>query len=277
MVARPGLLKGKPEQLSRGSLVPVFNTKRSGGARWAEVRVFRLDTASPQAGWVEVGQNELQPAETYPRDGELLRQLGDPYLDDFTAAHTHVARFLLRQGQNPPILLCYIYADPLPVAKLVAFATSQGKFLLAAARDYPISNIKAGITSLEIRDLLGGGMEFLITREPFQQGPETNGTNLVIRRLEGNQFHTLWQAPVEFHNLSAFTFKIQILQPPEKNIGAPGTVTRGEVTFRPQGSGQEPVWKGKVEFFAFGREQAVDSVTFERECPWEGKEFAPLR
>jgi len=35
--------------------------------------------------------------------------------------------------------------------------------------------------------------------------------------------------------------------------------------------------KGKVEFFHFGREEPVDAVTIEKACPWDGKEFAPLR
>jgi hypothetical protein len=90
-------------------------------------------------------------------------------------------------------------------------------------------------------------------------------------------FQVVWQAPIEFQNLSQYGPKIQILQPPEKNIGAPGTVTTGEVTFRPIGKGQEPVWKGKVDFFVFGRDNAVDSVKIEKTCPWDGQGFTPLR
>jgi hypothetical protein len=277
MVPGSGLLKGKPVQIDQGSLVPVFNTKERGGAKQALVRIFNLGTGSPEAGWVEVAPADVLPPDAYPRDSDLLRQLGEPYLDDFTAAHTRVARFLVRQGQSPPILLCYVYAQPLPTARLVAFTPSAGKFLPTASQDYSINDFKAGITSMEIRDLLGDGIESFITREPFREGPDTTGTNLIIRRIEGNKFLTLWQAPVDFRNFSAFNSKIQILQPPEKNIGAPGTVTAGDVTFRTHGKGQEPVWKGKVEFFALGREKAVDSVSLEKVCPWDGNQFAPLR
>ena len=277
IVQRPGLFKGKPDQIAQGTLVPVFNIRESGGVKWAQVRIFNLSTAIPQVGWVEVASSDVLPADDYPQDADLLRQIGEPYLDDFTAAHTHLARFLLRQGPNPPILLCYVYADPLPVAKLVAFTPGRGKFLPTASLDYSISTFKAGITSMEIRDLLGGGEECLITHEPFQEGPDSAGSNVVIRRVDGNKFQTLWRAPLQFRNLSLFTSKIQILEPPEKNIGAPGTVTTGDVEFRPHGNGQEPVWKGKVEFFAFGREKAVDSVPLEKPCPWDGKQFAPLQ
>jgi hypothetical protein len=79
------------------------------------------------------------------------------------------------------------------------------------------------------------------------------------------------------HNLASFAPKLQILTPPERNIGAPGTVTKGNVEFRSRGRISEPLWKGKVEFFAFGREQPVETVTIEKLCPWDGMIFSPLR
>jgi hypothetical protein len=106
---------------------------------------------------------------------------------------------------------------------------------------------------------------------------QTQVTNLIIRRVDGDKLLTVWQAPLEYRNLSQYSPKVQILQPPERNIGTPGTVTSGEVTYRPQGSGEAPVWKGKVEFFVLGREKALDSVAIEKACPWDGKEFTPLR
>ena len=137
--------------------------------------------------------------------------------------------------------------------------------------------MKAGITSLEIRDLVGDGSDFAITKEPFREQAQTYGASLRIRKIAAGQFQDLWQAPIEFRNLSQYSPKMQIFQPPEQNIGALGTVTKGDVTFRPSGKGQEPVWKGKVEFFVIGREKAVDSVNIEKACPWNGQEFAPLR
>jgi hypothetical protein len=277
LAAKPGRYKGKPEHLAPGTLAPVFKITDKDGVKWAQVRILNMATMRPQVGWVESDQVAVLPPDSYPLDTDLLAKVGEPYVDDFTAEHTNVARFLVRQGQGAPLLLCYIFARPLPTAKLVAFTASQGRFLPSASLDFPISEIHAGIISLEIRDLLGDANECLITREPFREGPETHGLNLIVRRIEGDKFRIVWQAPVEFHNLSEFKSKVQILQPPEKNIGAPGTTTTGDVTFRQRGNQQEPVWKGKVEFFLFGREKAVDSVTVEKVCPWDGKEFAPLR
>jgi len=159
----------------------------------------------------------------------------------------------------------------------VVFTLSQGRFRPGASWDLPISEIEAGITALEIRDLLGDANECVITHEPFRERPETRGVNLIIRRFEGDKFRILWQAPLESRNLAEFRSQVQILEPPEKNIGAPGTKTTGEVTFRQRANQQDPIWKGKVEFFLFGREKAVDSVTIEKVCPWDGQEFAPLR
>jgi hypothetical protein len=276
MTAKPGA-RNKPEHLARGTLAPVFKLTEKKGVKWAAVRILNLATARPQVGWVESDQVEVLPPEAYPADADLLSRLGGPYVDDFIAKHTDVARFLVRQSQSVPLLLCYVFAGPLPTAKLVAFTASQGKFIPGASLDFPISEMHAGIIALEVRDLLGDGNECVISREPFRAGPQTRGLNLTIRRIEGEKFHTVWQAPVEFRNLAEFRSKLQILQPPEKNIGAPGTTTTGEVSFSQSGNQQEPIWKGKVEFFLFGREKPVDSVTVEKACPWDGREFAPLR
>ena len=146
-----------------------------------------------------------------------------------------------------------------------------------AALSFPLSEMQAGITSLEIRDLLGDGSDCVITKETFREQAQTYGANERLRKIADGQFQVLWDVPVEFHNLSQYSSKMQILQPPEQNIGTPGTVTTGEVTFRPKGKGQEPVWKGKVDFFIFGREKAYDFVKIEKACPWNGQTFAPLR
>jgi hypothetical protein len=263
--------------LTPGTLLPVLRTKEKRGTTIAQVRTFNLDSASRELGWVALNSDELKPVGSYPVDSELLRLLGGPYLDDFTAEHTDIARFLVRGGQGPPALLCYVFTAPLAMAKLVIFAPNEGRFSLGALLDFPLSEMQAGIISLEIRDLIGDGRDCVITKEPFRQQAQTKGTDLVIRRVAGGNFQTLWKAPVEFQNLSQYASKMQILQPPEQNIGAPGTVTTGEVTFRPQGPGQEPVWRGKVEFFVFGRDKAYDSVNIEKACPWNGQEFMPLK
>jgi hypothetical protein len=272
-----GDLQKVNRKLTQGLLLPVFKTKESHGSELAQVGAFNLSTGSSELGWVEIQSSELKPPDSYPVDSELLRSLGDPYLEDFTAEHTDISRFLVRQTDGPPVLLCYVVTMPLSMAKLVIFTPSQGKFLPGAALNIPISEMQGGMTSLEIRDLLRDGSDCVVTKEPFREQAETFGANLLIRKIVAGQFQTLWRAPIEFQNLSQYCPKMQILQPPEKNIGAPGTVTTGEVTFRPSGKGQEPVWKGKVEFFVIGRDKAVDSVSIEKACPWNGQAFAPLR
>jgi hypothetical protein len=275
-VPEPDLQKAS-RNLARGALLPVFKTKEKHGAMFAQVRALNLDTGSSELGWVEINASDLKPPESYPLDSELLGLLGTPYLDDFTAEHTDIARFLVRQDQGPPALLCYVLTAPLSMAKLNIFTPHQGKYLPGEALNIPMSEIKPGITSLEIRDLVGDGSDCVITKEPFREQAQTYGDDLRIRKIADGNFQVLWQAPIEFHNLSQYSPKMQILQPPEQNIGAPGTVTTGAVTFRPSGKGQEPVWKGKVEFFVFGRDKAVDSVSIEKACPWDGREFTPLR
>jgi hypothetical protein len=263
--------------LPKGSLLPVLGTKEKRGVTLAQVGALNLKKGEMELGWVEITPAELQPVASYPLDAELLRQLGGLYLDDFNAEHSDIARFLVRQEQGPPALLCYVLTAPLSLAQLVIFTPSQEKFLPGAALSFPLTEMQAGITSVEIRDLVGDGSDCVITKEPFHEMAQTFGTNLRIRKIVNGRFQLLWQAPIKFENLSQYSPKIQILQPPGQNIGAPGTVTTGEVTFLPSGSGQEPVWKGKVEFFVFGRDKAVDSVNIEKACPWDGQAFAPLR
>ena len=100
---------------------------------------------------------------------------------------------------------------------------------------------------------------------------------LRIRQIAEGKFLDLWKAPFEYQNLSQYNSQMQMLRPAEQNIGAPGTKTTGDVTFRPTGRAQEPVWKGKIEFYVAGREKALDSVSLEKACPWDGHAFAPLR
>lgn len=264
-------------QLAPGLLIPVFKTKEKHGLTLARVGALNLETGSAELGWVEMKPGEMKPAQSYPPDADLLPLLGPPYLDDFTANHTDIARFLVRQSQGPPFLLCYVLTAPLSMAKLVIFSSHDGRLSPTTELNVPISEMEAGITSIKLRDLLGDGSDCVITREHFRQQAETSGTTLRIRRIVEGKFQDLWQAPINFQNLSQYNPQTQILQPPEHNIGAPGTITTGDVTFRASGTGQEPVWKGKVEFFVIGREKPVDSLNIEKACPWNGRAFAPLR
>jgi len=263
-------------RLGRGGLVPIFELKQRAGRSWA--RVVAVDPASltPQGGWIDASQVETLPLGQYPVDAELLKLLGGPYLEDFTAANTAIARFLVRQGGRESALVCFLGSPVFPQARLQAFLPSQGKFALGPYLEFPFADLKAAITSLEIRDLVGDGNECLLTRETFNLGPQNEGANLVIRRLEAGTLKTLWRAPVEFVNLAAFPPRIQVLAPPEKNIGGGGTVTKGSVDFRPRGRASDLIWKGKVEFHVFGREQPVETITVEKICAWDGTRFAPL-
>ncbi len=271
-------LKKDTRKLVEGALLPVLLTEEKHGLHLAQVGALNFQTGSMELGWVEIKPAELLPPESSPTKSELLRLLGGPYLEDLTAEKTDIARFVVRQAAGPPVLVCYMLAAPLAMGQLVIFTpASQGKYLPGAALTFPLTEMNAGITTLEIRGLLGDGSDCVITKEAFRDQAQTYGSNLRIRKISSGQFQTLWQAPVEFHNLSQYSPKMQILQPPEQNIGAPGTVTTAEVTFRPAGKGQEPVWKGKVDFFVIGRDKPYDFVKIEKACPWDGQAFAPLR
>jgi hypothetical protein len=274
-VPEPDLQKAT-RKLPRGVVLPVFKTKEKHGTTFAQMKALNFESGKMELGWVRVSPSDIQPASTYPFDSDLLKLLGAPYLDDFTAGHTDIARYLVRQAQGPPALLCYVLTAPLSMAKLVVFTPQQGKYLPGGALNIVVGEMQPGITALEVRDLVGDGSDSVISTEPFREQVETYGKNVVIRKIAGGNFRIIWQAPMEYHNLSEYSAKMQILQPPEKNIGAPGTVTKGEVTYRRQGAGQEPVWKGKVDFFVAGREKPLDSLNIEKACAWDGKEFVPL-
>ncbi len=274
--SKPGAGKKSSLTLDRGALVEVWKTADRGGSRWAQVRVLSLEKLHFETGWVDAGQLELIPAERIPRDAEILRLLGGRYLDDFTAEHTEIARWLVPQGPGEPLLLCFVNSRDLPSARLAAFLPSQGRFVLGPYLEFPSAELEAGMTSLEVRDLLGDGRDCLIMREPFRNGPETRGMNEVIRRIVEGKFQTIWKAPLEYRFLDAYPAKIQALEPPERNIGTPGTVTTGDVTFKTRGNISEPEWKGKVEFYVVGRDAPVNTLPIDKVCPWDGKKFAPL-
>lgn len=269
-------LQKASRDLAQGLVIPVYKTKEKHGQTLARVGALNLETGSAELGWLGINPSELKPTESYPSDNDLLRQLGGPYLDDFTADHTDIARYLVRQGDGPPALLCYVLTSPLSMAKLVIFSPQQGIYAPTTTLNITIGEMDAGIASIEVRDLTGDGSDCVITKENFREQAQSFGKMLRIRRIAGGKFEDLWQAPIKYQNLSQYNSQMQILRPPEQNIGAPGTKTSGDVTFRSNGKGQEPVWKGKIEFYVAGREKALDSVSIEKACPWDGHAFAPL-
>jgi len=273
---RPGARKAD-FVLRPGALVGLWKWQNKQGTRWAQIHVVNLENSKPVDGWVDTSLIEELPFDKFPSDAELKRVMGGDFLDDSTASHTQITRFLVQQRNAGPALVCFVTSPLVTSARLVAFLSDAGKYVPGPAVEFPAAEINAGISSLEVRDLLGDGNECLITREPFRLGPETRGVNEVIRRIEGSTFRTLWKASVEFRNLDAYPARRVALQPPEKNIGQPGTVTKAEVTFRKNGNIDEPVWSGKVEFHVVGREEAVESVPLEKACPWDGAKFQPLQ
>lgn len=276
---RPGLLnRNNPIlNLGRGALLTILEDKSAKGKTSIKVRAVNPATLETVTGWVEKSAIESQPWGNYPTDAELLKQLGGDYLQDFTRSNAQIVRFILRQGQKDPALICFIGAAILPNARLQVFQKSGAKYIPGAYLDFPVSEMQFAITDMEVRDLLGDGNECLITREPFRIQAEDDGVNLVIRRLEVNELVTLWKAPIEFRNRASYSPRLQILAPPEMNIGTPGTSTSGKVEYKARGSVSEPAWKGKVDFFVVGREDPVNTVKIEKTCAWDGFKFAPLQ
>ncbi len=116
--------------IPQGSLVPVFKIKQKDGATYGKVASLNLESGYAEIGWVRIDPTELKPAQAYPPDDDLVPQLGAPYLDDVTANHTDIARYLVHQPQGGDLLLCYVLTGQLLTAKLVVFNPSQGKFTL---------------------------------------------------------------------------------------------------------------------------------------------------
>ena len=263
--------------LGRGALVPVLKTESKKGRKRALLRITDLATLKLVYGWVDSSKAEIVPIDRFPSDEELLRQLGIETPSGFAASKAAVARWLVKQRNSGPALVCFVASFGQPASRLVAFLPVGANFIRGPGLEFPFSDIKPGVLSGEVRDLLGDGIECLITQEPFREGPATLGVNIVIRRLERGNFSSLWVAPLEWQNLGFFPPEVKILHPLEKNAGAPGTVTKGEVEFQPRGKIYIPVWKATVEFFAAGQDKPIDSVKVNKACAWNGSEFEPLR
>jgi hypothetical protein len=263
--------------LGRGELVPVLKTESKNGKALAMVRVTDLAALNSVDGWVDPSRAEIIPINRFPNDAEVLDQLGIELPNGSTTASAAVARWLVKQGDSGTALFCFVASFGLPDSRLATFLPVGGKFVRGPWLDFPFSEMKPGIVSGEVRDLLGDGVECLITHEPFRTGPATFGVNIVIRRLDRGNLSTLWTAPLESQNLEFFPRETTILQPLEKNAGAPGTVTKAEVEFEPRGKIYLPVWKATVEFFAAGQDKPIDSVKVTKACAWNGSAFEPIR
>ncbi len=277
VLSKPTERSRRLAKLGRGSILEIYEVKQSHGRTWTRVRATDPAKLTPEMGWIDSSQAKALPLSEYPRDGELLRLLGGPYLDDSAAANTSIARYLVRRAGDGPLLVCFLGSPVSPASRLQVFAPTKGGLTLGPYLEVPFVDMESGIRHMEVRDLFGDGNECLITREAFAGGPRNQGVNVVIRTISAQGFTIIWKAPVEIENLGSFPPKIEILSPPERNIGAPGTVSKGDVEFRAHGKGSEPVWKGKVEFYVVGRDEPLQSVAVEKVCAWDGSRFASLQ
>ena len=263
--------------LGRGTLAPVFKTESKNGSERALLRMTNLGTLNPVEGWAKCNKENIIPLDRFPSDEELLRQLNLEPPHIASGGSAGVVRWLVKQGNSGMALVCFVPLFGLPASRLAAFLPHEGSFVLRTSLEFPFFDLRPGIVYGEVRDLLGDGVECLITHEPFREGPATFGVNMVIRRLEHGNFTSLWKAPLESQNLEFFPREVQILQPLEKNAGAPGTVTKGEVEFQPRGKVHIPVWKATVEFFGPGQDKPLDSIKVVKACAWNGSGFEPVR
>jgi hypothetical protein len=264
-------------RLGRGSLLAAYEVKRKDGRNWTRVSVVDPAKLTAEMGWIDSSRVETLPPSQFPDDAELLKLIGGTYLDDFAAAHTSIARYLVGREGGDPLLVCFLGSPIFPTARLQVFTRTQSGLTLGPYLECPFADMQSSIHDIAVRDLFGDGNECLITHHFFSIGPEQSGVNLVIRKISSGGFRILWEAPVELRNLAAYPPQILVLSPPEKNIGRAGTVTKGEVTFLRRGKVSEPVWKGKVEFYALGREEPVQTLPIEKVSAWDGSKFAPLK
>jgi hypothetical protein len=274
---KPAGRKKTLADLGRGSLLEAYEVKQKAGRSWTRVRAVDPAKLTAEMGWIDSSRVETLPPSQFPKDGELLKLIGGPYLDDFAAAHTSIARYLVGREGGDPLLVCFLGSPIFPTARLQVFTRTQSGLTLGPYLEFPFADLQSSIHYIEVRDLLGDGNECVITHHFFSIGPEHRGVSLVIRRISSGGFRILWEAPVELRNLAAYPPQILVLSPPEENIGRAGTVTKGEVTFHRRGKVSEPVWKGKVEFYAVGREEPVQTLPIEKVCAWDGSKFAPLK
>ena len=263
--------------LGAGALAPVMRTESKNGRMRVLLRITKLATLSTVDAWADSSQAELLPIDRFPSDEEILRQLRFEPPSGSAGPEDAVVRWLVRQGDSGAALVCFVASAGLPESRLAAFLPAGGKYVRGPELEFSFSEMDPAIVFGEVRDLVGDGVECLITREPFRKGPEILGVNMVIRRLEHGEFSTLWTAPLKSRNLGSFPREIEKLQPLERNAGAPGTVTNAEVEFQTSGKFTVPVWKATIGFFTVGQDKPTDSLKVSKTCGWNGSKFEPIQ
>ena len=262
-------------KLRRGALLPGYATKNSDKQEWVQIATVDLDRMTPVSGWVKSSEVEIKAANEFPVDDKVLVASGRPFVEDFAAENTAIARFLVGSREAGPVMVCYLGTEVLSHTRMQVFYQSKGRLKAGPSIDLPFAEMKSPITRIEARDLVGGGDECLITHEPYSAGPQNSGIRLVVRRLEANNFKVVAKIPISAHNFASFPPRLEILEPDEANIGRPGTDTKGEIEFVARDSRTIIVWKGEINFHALGRERPLETLTVEKLWSWDGQQFSP--
>jgi hypothetical protein len=274
---KPGNDEKELVKLTRGSLQPVYEIKKTGSGDWLRIVNIDLAVMTPRSGWVKSAEVEMAEATEFPVDDKILALSGSPFLEDFIAENTAIARTILHTKSAGLVMICYMGTEVLPQTRLQLFIKSGGRFKASSYIDLPFSEMKSPLAGLEARDMLGEGDEFLVTREPYDAGPSNVGMNVLIRRLEGSAFKIVGRIPVSARNFASYPPRLDIAEPDEANIGRPGTDTKGEIEFRSRGPLTDIAWKGEIRFHALGREKPLETIPLERVWAWDGIQFSPRR
>jgi hypothetical protein len=262
--------------LGRGTLVAVFGEKEKGGKRWAEIMTSKPVTLEETLGWIDSSQLKFYRADRFPTDADLFLGAGAPFTDDIVAASTAVTRLLLQQRSGEPSLVCLFESPGIASLRLQFFTPDSQGYRTGPYLEFPNAEIRSPVSDLETKDAVRDGNECLISHESFSLGMQNQGVRIAVRRLERGAIKTLWTAPLEYTNLSSYDPQPRKLTPPEKNVGAPGTVTKATADFAADGAMPEIIWKAKIEFHILGREQPIDTLTVEKHCKWNGSEFEKI-
>ncbi len=271
---KPGGSEKEISKLTRGTLLPAYESKQSGNVEWLKVVVVDLALMTPRAGWVNAGEVEGMEATLFPDDDKVLALSGSPFVEDFAAENTAISRLLVQTKDAGQVLICYMGTEVLPQTRLQLFSKSGTRFKAGPSLDFPFSEMKSPVAGLEARDLAGDGNEFLITREPYASGPQSFGMNLLIRKIEQGNLKVVGKIPVSAHNFDSYPPRLDIAEPDEANIGRPGTDTKGEIEFRTHGALTDIAWKGEIKFYALGREKPLETISVERVWSWNGVQFS---
>jgi|SRR5437762_10896498 len=270
---RPELL----EPLGRGTLVAVYGENEKAGKAWSRVSVIKPETLEVKLGWAESSQLKFFPTDRFPANADLFLRAGAPFTDDAVAADTVITRLLLQQPSGPPLLVCLFDSPGIPNVRLQIFTADADHYAPGPYLEFPNAQIHSPVGGLEVKDAVGDGNECLISHEAFSQGEQNQGVRLVVRRFEAGALKTLWSAPLEYTNLASYEPQSHKLTPPEKNVGAPGTVTKASVDFAANSGKPEIIWKATIEFHILGHEKPVDALTVVKHCAWTGAGFEPIQ